>query len=183
MQLFLSGLLLFAAAPVFSQSGNGSSVTNRLPILNKTGVGVLELGMNIEDIYKYIDRDQIYKVYTFDANGRKTSYQVYGADRETLIFDADVACKGNTCTVTRITVWHKAYPTVKNVRVGQTFKEIQEKYRVNDIYWLDGNLRVETMEGICFYIDTSSLPRNYANHKRFLSLPPTAVISGMMVQI
>lgn len=180
--LLILGILPFGEA--FSQSkAYGSTVTNRLPILNKTGVGVLELGMNVEDIYKFIDREQIYKVYTYDAGGRKTSYQIYTPDKKTQIFAADVACERKNCIVTRITVWHTAYPTVKNVRVGQTFKEISENYRINDIFWLDGNLRVETMEGICFYIDSGSLPEAYAKSRRFMSLPPTAVISGMMVQI
>lgn len=170
--------------PAFSQNNAYTgTVTNRLPILNKTGVGVLELGMRVEDVYKFISKEQIYKVYTFDANGRKTSYQIYTPDKKTQIFAADVKCEKNDCIVTRITVWHNAYPTIKNVRVGQTFREISDNYRINDILWIDGNLRVETMEGISFYIDSNSLPDAYAKHKRFLSLPPTAVISAMMVQM
>ncbi|MFS8617422.1 MAG: hypothetical protein FWJ85_11410 [Solitalea sp.] len=180
-------LLILSSLPLsqaWSQANaNSGTARNRLPILNKTGVGVLELGMDIEDVYKFVNREQIYKVYTFDQNGRKTSYQIYTPDKQTQIFAADVSCERNKCVVTRITVWHSAYPTVKNVRVGQTFKEISENYRVNDIIWLDGNLRVETMEGICFYIDSSTLPPAYAKSKRFLSLPPTAVISAMMVQM
>lgn len=179
--LILSNL---SAESVFSQaSAYTGTVTDRLPILNKTGVGVLELGMKIEDVYKFVNKDQIFKVYTYDANGRKTSYQIYTPDKKTQIFAADVSCERKNCTVTRITVWHAAYPTVKNVRVGQTYKEISENYRINDILWIDGNLRVETMEGICFYIDSGSLPHAYAKGKRFLSLPPTAVISAMMVQM
>ncbi|HYH56359.1 MAG TPA: hypothetical protein VD772_07090 [Anseongella sp.] len=187
MQKVYTALLILSILPfgqAFSQSSaSGGTVTNRLPILNKTGVGVLELGMDVEDIYKFVKKEQIFKVYTFDANGRKTSYQIYTPDKKTQIFAADVSCEKKKCIVTRITVWHTAYPTVKNVRVGQTFKEISENYRVNDIIWLDGNLRVETMEGICFYIDTRSLPKAYSSNKRFLSLPPAAVISGMMVQM
>ncbi|QEC53132.1 hypothetical protein EDD80_104101 [Anseongella ginsenosidimutans] len=179
--LILSNL---PAGKVFSQaSAYSGTVSNRLPILNKTGVGVLELGMKIEDVYKFINKEQIYKVYTFDANGRKTSYQIYTPDKKTQIFAADVTCEKKDCTVTRITVWHTAYPTVKNVRVGQTYKQISENYRINDILWIDGNLRVETMEGISFYIDSNSLPDAYAKSKRFLSLPPGAVISAMMVQM
>ncbi|HEY9561359.1 MAG TPA: hypothetical protein VIR29_11305 [Anseongella sp.] len=169
---------------VAQNSAYNGTVSDRLPILNKTGVGVLELGMKVEDVYKFINKEQIFKVYTYDANRRKTSYQIYTPDKKTQIFAADVTCdRSNNCIVTRITVWHSAYPTVKNVRVGQTFKAISDNYRINNILWLDGNLRVETMEGICFYIDSNSLPDNYADHKRFLSLPPDAVISAMMVQM
>lgn len=179
--LILSGL--YPASLIAQTNAQAGTVRNRLPILNKTGVGVLELGMKIEDVYTVVNKEQIYKVYTYDANGKKTSYQIYTPDKKSQIFAADVDCKGEDCIVTRIIVWHPAYPTVKNVRVGQTYKEIRENYRVNTILWMDGNLRVETMEGICFYIDSGSLPEAYSKGKRFTDLPPTAVISAMMVQM
>lgn len=181
--LLLSGCWLSIFSQASAQSSGNKRAENRLPILDKTGVGVLELGMPIEDIYLYVNKDQIYKVYTFDANKRKTSYQIYAADKKTRTFNADIMCKGSSCIVSRITVWHKAYPTVRNVRVGQTFRSIKENYQIRDIFWKDANLMVQTREGIFFYIDTSTLPDSYIKYKRFVSLPETAVISALMVEI
>lgn len=179
--MFLCGSWLSSFSQTHAQATRRAK--NRLPVLNKTGVGVLELGMPIEDIFLYVDKDQIYKVYTYDSNKRKTSYQIYAADKKTRTFDADIECnKGKSCIVNRITVWHKAYPTIRNVRVGQTYKAIKDNYRVQDIFWKDDNLVVKTMEGIFFYIDTSTLPKNYPQYKRFADLPETAVISALMVE-
>src|SRR3546814_12595632 len=75
---------------VAQNSAYNGTVSDRLPILNKTGVGVLELGMKVEDVYKFINKEQIFKVYTYDANRRKTSYQIYTPDKKTQIFAADV---------------------------------------------------------------------------------------------
>src|SRR3546814_2558880 len=58
---------------VAQNSAYNGTVSDRLPILNKTGVGVLELGMKVEDVYKFINKEQIFKVYTYDANRRKRS--------------------------------------------------------------------------------------------------------------
>src|SRR3546814_2494791 len=110
-------------------------------------MGVLELGMKVEDVYKFINKEQIFKVYTYDANRRKTSYQIYTPDKKTHIFAADVTCdRSNNRIITRITVWHRAYPTDKNVRVGQTIKAIRHNNSINKLLWLDGNIILHIME-------------------------------------
>src|SRR3546814_16105283 len=49
-------LLILSNLPVgkcvAQNSAYNGTVSDRLPLLNKTGVGVLELGMKVEDVYK-----------------------------------------------------------------------------------------------------------------------------------
>lgn len=135
------------------------------PLIGDCSVGRIELGMAMDSIYKFFARNRIYsKVYTYDGTGRRESTQVVDMDGKTpyMVFEKKCYGKDEPCTIWRITVRTPKYYTKKDLRVGNTFKELRAMYVINSVGWEDGNLvAYAEQSNIAFFLDTRKIPESW----------------------
>src|SRR3546814_18426365 len=120
------------------------------PIIDNCFVGGIEIVMNMDSIYRFFAKECIYKVYTYDANGRKESIQVVDMAgtspymvSEPEFYDKDK----NVCTNWRITVRTSKYYTKRSLNVGNIPLEPREPYALNMVTGEEGHMFGRRQEG------------------------------------
>lgn len=176
-----------SAGPSTDNAIPGAEVQKMLPdpIIDNCFVGGIEIGMHMDSIYRFFAKERIYKVYTYDANGRKESIQVVDMDGTSPYMVFEPECYGKdkeTCTIWRITVRTPKYYTKRSIKVGNTLRELREAYVITSVKWEEGNLvAMAEMSNISFILDTSKISKSWYFTMSPALLPADAKIVGIRI--
>src|SRR3546814_226217 len=155
------------------------------PIIDNCFVGGIEIGMNMDSIYRFFAKERIYKVYTYDAKGRHESIQVVDMDGTSpyMVFEPECYDKDDdVCTIWRITVRTPKYYTKRSIKVGNTLRELREAYVITSVKWEEGNLvAMADMSNISFLLDTSKISKSWYFTMSPALLPADAKIVGIRI--
>lgn len=176
-----------AAGPAANEEIPGTEVQKMLPdpIIDNCFVGGIEIGMHMDSIYRFFAKERIFKVYTYDANGRKETIQVVDMDGNSPYMVFEPECYGkkkDVCTIWRITVRTPKYYTKRSIKVGNTLRELREAYVITSVKWEEGNLiAMAEMSNISFILDTSKISKSWYFTMSPALLPADAKIVGIRI--
>src|SRR5690606_6509959 len=183
----LASLAHAQAGPAQAEDMPEAEVQKMLPdpIIDNCFVGGIEIGMHMDSIYRFFAKERIYKVYTYDANGRKETIQVVDMDGNSPYMVFEPECYGKdkeVCTIWRITVRTPKYYTKRSIKVGNTLRELREAYVITSVKWEEGNLiAMAEMSNISFILDTSKISKSWYFTMSPALLPADAKIVGIRI--
>ncbi|AKQ46314.1 hypothetical protein TH63_12900 [Rufibacter radiotolerans] len=155
------------------------------PLFNLTlqagQAGAVKIGMTIEELKKQYGQNKIRETEHSIEGTTTKAYEILGERRRPDLL-VEQQCKGNVCTVFRITVLNPSFRTQGGIGIGSMFRDVKESIPISSVGAGEGNF-VAISEGarMSFVLDMRGIPAQRWNKLKVKDIPNTTMVSGIML--
>ncbi|SFG31430.1 hypothetical protein [Pontibacter chinhatensis] len=144
-------------------------------------VGNTRIGMPIARMRQQVSGGLRLTDTTLNLEGAPSTAYVLRPEKEAKGLLIEQSCDGE-CKVWRISVLSPKYKTAKDIRVGTTYGELQQVYKIRAVTFEEGNVVAQAPDaGMSFMLDHSSLPAEELSRLNAATAPKNLPIERILV--